>query len=147
MASISLILFLQILNRLNETDVYLSYLPLPHIYERAVVWMFIYASGCIGFYSGDILKIMDDLKAVRPTMFASVPRLYNRIYNVIMDNINELTGIKKMVTEKAINTKIQNFRKYCIYKHAVYDKMIFSKARDIFGVDFLYFDILFQGKN
>ena len=42
--------------------------------------MFIYAGGSIAFYSGDILKIIDDLKQVRPTIFASVPRLYNKIY-------------------------------------------------------------------
>ena len=49
---------------MKNTDVYLSYLPLPHIYERAIVWMAIYAGAAIAFYSGDILKIMDDLKDV-----------------------------------------------------------------------------------
>ena len=42
------------INRLNDSDIYLSYLPLPHIYERGVVWMCIYAGATINFYSGDI---------------------------------------------------------------------------------------------
>jgi len=42
-------------------DVYLSYLPLPHIFERLFVNAMIHFGGCVGFYGGDVLKLKDDL--------------------------------------------------------------------------------------
>jgi long-chain acyl-CoA synthetase len=67
--------------KFNSSDVYLSYLPLAHIYERTNQFVSLYYGGAIGFYQGDNLKLMDDLAALRPTIFCSVPRLYNRIYD------------------------------------------------------------------
>jgi long-chain acyl-CoA synthetase len=61
-------------------DVYLSYLPLPHCYERMVQYALYAFGGRIAFYGGDVLKLKDDLQAVRPTVFASVPRLFNKFY-------------------------------------------------------------------
>jgi len=37
----------------------------------------------IGYYGGDHLKLLDDLAALKPTLFPSVPRLFNRIYDKI----------------------------------------------------------------
>ncbi|KAI0518635.1 hypothetical protein KFK09_006071 [Dendrobium nobile] len=62
------------------SDVYISYLPLAHIYERAYQIALAYFGVAVGFYQGDNLKLMDDMEVLRPTVFASVPRLYNRIY-------------------------------------------------------------------
>jgi long-chain acyl-CoA synthetase len=62
------------------SDVYISYLPLAHIYERVNQIALLHYGVAIGFYQGDNLKLMDDLAALRPTVFSSVPRLYNRIY-------------------------------------------------------------------
>lgn len=63
---------------ISQADVYLSYLPLAHVMERLItsaLWTF---GACVGFFQGDTLKLMEDIKALRPTLFASVPRLYNR---------------------------------------------------------------------
>lgn len=60
----------------NNESVYLSYLPQAHILERLIHAAFIEDGGRIGFYQGNTLKIVDDLKALRPTVFTSVPRLY-----------------------------------------------------------------------
>ncbi|PPS06355.1 hypothetical protein GOBAR_AA14298 [Gossypium barbadense] len=62
------------------SDVYISYLPLAHIYERAYQVALLYFGVAVGFYQGDNMKLMDDLVALQPTIFCSVPRLYNRIY-------------------------------------------------------------------
>lgn len=43
--------------KFNETDVVLSYLPLPHILERSVVYAFLHCGGSIVYYSGDTAKI------------------------------------------------------------------------------------------
>jgi len=46
---------------MTSDDVYLSYLPLPHILERLFVNIVLFSGGSIGFYSGDVLKLKDDL--------------------------------------------------------------------------------------
>lgn len=61
---------------LNEKDVHLSYLPLPHVFELVLNMAFMSNGGTICFYGGDVLKITHDLALVKPTIFASVPRLY-----------------------------------------------------------------------
>ena len=45
-----------------------------------------------GFYQGDILKIREDMAVLRPTVLASVPRLFNRFYDGMKQKINELEG-------------------------------------------------------
>lgn len=63
---------------ISKNDVYLSYLPLAHVMERLIttaLWSF---GARVGFFQGDTLKLMEDIKQLRPTLFASVPRLYNR---------------------------------------------------------------------
>ncbi len=60
----------------RKSDIYLSYLPLAHVLERIMNLAILAEGGRIGFYQGCTANIMDDLKALRPTVFTSVPRLY-----------------------------------------------------------------------
>lgn len=78
--------------QLREDDVHLSYLPMAHIFEKMNIVNIIYSGAEIGFYSGDVQKLKDDLRDLRPTIFASVPRLYNRMYDAMMDKIKSLKG-------------------------------------------------------
>lgn len=64
-------------------DVYLSYLPLPHVMDRIMCFSAIKAGASIWFFGGDVLKLKDDIADVRPTIFPSVPRLYNKFYDAI----------------------------------------------------------------
>lgn len=84
---------------LNNTDVHLSYLPLPHLYERLIITGIIHAGGAVGFYSGDVLKLKEDLAELKPTVFPSVPRLYNRFY----DGINKCKKISFKIRVRASN--------------------------------------------
>jgi len=61
-------------------DVYLSYLPLAHMMERMCTNGIMMHGGRIGLFGGDIMKIRDDMALLKPTLFASVPRLFNRMY-------------------------------------------------------------------
>lgn len=65
---------------INENDVYLSYLPLPHVFERILSLVMMGYGATICYYGGDVMKLKDDLALVKPTIFASVPRLYHRLY-------------------------------------------------------------------
>jgi long-chain acyl-CoA synthetase len=56
----------------------------------------------IGFYQGDVLKLTQDLAVLKPTVMVSVPRLYNRFYDLMQAKIKELSGFKKILTEWGI---------------------------------------------
>lgn len=67
----------------NENDCYISYLPAAHSFEQALQGLaYIYGIG-VGFYSGDVTKLTEDAQVLKPTIFPSVPRLYNRIYGLL----------------------------------------------------------------
>jgi long-chain acyl-CoA synthetase len=97
--------------KVSDTDVHLSYLPLAHMFER-VVQVALWSAGCqVGFYQGSPLKLMEDIAVLRPTMFPSVPRLFNRIYDKLMAAIETTPGIKGKMLRKAYATKKANLRK------------------------------------
>ncbi|KAK9732537.1 hypothetical protein RND81_04G005800 [Saponaria officinalis] len=110
------------------TDVYISYLPLAHIYERANQIMSVYYGVAVGFYQGDNLKLMDDLLELRPTIFCSVPRLYNRIYAGIVSAVKTSGGLKERLFNAAYNSKkqaIMNGKN----PSPIWDKLVFNKIK------------------
>ncbi|VAI15635.1 unnamed protein product [Triticum turgidum subsp. durum] len=114
------------------SDVYISYLPLAHIYERANQIALLHYGVAIGFYQGDNLKLMDDLAALRPTVFASVPRLYNRIYSAITNAVKDSGGLKERLFRTAYNAKRQalvNGRN----PSPMWDKLVFNKIKARLG--------------
>lgn len=70
-------------------DVMISFLPLAHMLERACENAMYYVGGSVGFYSGDIKELTNDLKALKPTVMPSVPRLLNRIYDKIQLDVGQ----------------------------------------------------------
>lgn len=62
---------------------HLSYLPLAHVFERIMILGYLATGSSINFFGGDLLKLKDDLADVKPTIFVSVPRLYNKFYSGI----------------------------------------------------------------
>lgn len=114
------------------TDIYISYLPLAHIYERANQILSIYYGVAVGFYQGDNMKLMDDLAALRPTIFCSVPRLYNRIYSGIINAVKTSGTLRERLFNAAYNSKkqaIMNGRK----SSYMWDRLVFNKIKGKIG--------------
>ncbi len=115
----------------------LSFLPLNHIFERMVSYLYLFKGTSI-YYAESLETIGDNLKEVKPDMFTTVPRLLEKVYDKIMQKGSELTGIKKKLffwahglAEKfEINTK-QGFWYDAQLKLA--NKLIFSKWREALG--------------
>jgi len=117
-----------------ETDVHLSYLPLPHVFERGVMLSILYGAGAVGFYQGDTLKIMEDLQELRPTVFPSVPRLLNRVHDKLLAGVTEAGGLKKFLFDKALAAKIAGLKENK-YKHAIWDRLVFNAVKAKIGFD------------
>ncbi len=60
-----------------DVDVYLSYMPLAHSFERAIINHLVQNTGKIGFYHGNMFEILEDLEVLKPTAFLTVPRILN----------------------------------------------------------------------
>ncbi len=72
----------------------LSFLPLCHIYERMLIYLYQYLGVSI-YYAESIEAISDNLKEVKPDVMTAVPRLLEKVYDKIYAKGTELTGIKK----------------------------------------------------
>ncbi len=72
----------------------LSFLPICHIYERMVTYIYQFY-GCSIYFGESIEKISDNIKEVRPTVMTGVPRLIEKVYDKIISKGSELTGLKK----------------------------------------------------
>ncbi|CAA2958867.1 long chain acyl- synthetase 6, peroxisomal-like [Olea europaea subsp. europaea] len=118
--------------KFHPSDIYISYLPLAHIYERANQILSVYYGVAIGFYQGDSMKLMDDLAALRPTIFSSVPRLYNRIYAGITNAVKTSGVLKDRLFNAAYNSKkqaVMSGRK----PSPMWDTLVFNKIKDKLG--------------
>ncbi|MBX2932782.1 MAG: long-chain fatty acid--CoA ligase [Ferruginibacter sp.] len=127
----------------NPSGRALSFLPLNHIFERMVSYIYISSGVCI-YYAQSLDTIADDLKEVKPTLFATVPRLLEKTYEKIMAKGAELTGIKKRLFYWSVSlaTVYDNIKPQSIWykvQLAIANKLIFSKWREALGgnIDFI----------
>ena len=70
----------------SPNDIFLSFLPLSHTFERTGGYYYPIASGASVAYARSVPQLSEDLKQVRPTVLISVPRIYERIYALIMQH-------------------------------------------------------------
>ncbi|GAB9467065.1 Long-chain-fatty-acid-coa ligase [Globisporangium polare] len=118
---------------LLASDVHLSYLPLAHVFERCVHTNLISSGGAIGFYQGDVAKLMEDIAALKPTLFPSVPRVLNRIFDKITQGVNGAGGAKKFVFDQAFAAKRVSVERSGLLTHALWDPVVFNKVKMVLG--------------
>ncbi|KVH91105.1 AMP-binding, conserved site-containing protein [Cynara cardunculus var. scolymus] len=127
------------LESMNEefrvSDVYFSYLPLAHIFDRVVEELFISTGASIGFWRGDVKLLIDDLKELKPTVFCSVPRVLDRIYSGLVEKISSGGFLKHTLFNIAYNYKLRNMSRGYKHEEAAprFDKIIFSKVKEGLG--------------
>ena len=119
---------------LDEYGGHISFLPLAHIFERMVISGFMGVAAKIGFISGTVrTTLIEDMTLFNPTLVFMVPKVLQNIRKKIFDQFNALGGWKKKLAYKAYHTKLENYRKFGIITHAIYDKIIFKKIKGMFG--------------
>uniref|UniRef100_A0AAX7STQ8 Arachidonate--CoA ligase n=1 Tax=Astatotilapia calliptera TaxID=8154 RepID=A0AAX7STQ8_ASTCA len=112
-------------------DIHLSYLPLAHMFERVVQGVMLIHGARIGYFQGDIRRLSDDMKVLKPTVFPVVPRLLNRMYDKIFGLAN--SPWKRWLLEFAFKRKHSEIMKGIIRKDSIWDKLIFNKVQASLG--------------
>lgn len=115
----------------------LSFLPLNHIFEKMVTYIFLY-SGISIYYAESLETIADNLREIKPDGFTTVPRLLEKVFEKIMAKGNELTGAKRKLFFWAVNLAEKydnNVSGGIWYKTqlALANKLVFSKWREALG--------------
>jgi long-chain acyl-CoA synthetase len=117
----------------DEDDILISYLPLAHSFEKNLFVLCCVCGMAIGYYSGDPLKLLDDLKELKPTYFPSVPRLFNRIYDKITSGVKEKSNVQQALFNRAVSGKLRHLTNTCAYTHSMWDPLVFNKIRNLIG--------------
>jgi long-chain acyl-CoA synthetase len=122
----------------NEgTSVALSFLPICHIFERVILYIYQYYSVSI-YFAESIEKLSDNIKEVKPTVFSVVPRLLEKVYDKIIAKGEDLTGIKKKLFFWAIDLGLR-YEPYGTngwwyeFQLSIARKLIFSKWKEGLG--------------
>ncbi|MCH8903942.1 MAG: long-chain fatty acid--CoA ligase [Bacteroidetes bacterium] len=115
----------------------LSFLPLNHSFERMLTYLYM-SQGISIYYAENMETIGDNLKEIHPHIFATVPRLLEKVYDKIMAKGYELSGVKKKLFFWALNLGLKyeysgkNGAWYG-FKLAIANKIIFNKWREALG--------------
>ena len=115
----------------------LSFLPLNHIFERMVTYIYLF-QGISIYYAESLETIGDNLKDVQPTVFSTVPRLLEKVYERIIGKGQELTGVKKKLFFWAVDvgSKFELNKKqgwWYEFQLGIANKLIFKKWREGLG--------------
>ncbi len=126
---------------LHDDDVALSFLPLSHVFERTVLYIYM-AFGVHVCFARAVETVAEDLKEVRPTIVTAVPRLFEKIYATINKRAAEATPFKQKIFHRAI----EDGRQFAVLKdqgkhipirlaleHKLMDRLVFSKWREAVG--------------
>lgn len=85
-------------------DVFLSFLPLSHMFERTCDYYLNLVSGASIVFSRSIPQLAEDFRLVQPTIIFSVPRIYERFYAAIHDQLKKASPLRKRLFEFAVTT-------------------------------------------
>ena len=116
-------------------DINLSFLPLSHVLERTGSFLFLYTGGTIAF-AESVATVGENLVEIRPTRMVSVPRLFEKIYARIIDQIGTGSAVKRAIFFWAVKigrralayrTRGERIPKGLAFRRALARKLVFDK--------------------
>ncbi len=124
----------------------LCFLPLAHAYERMVDYLYFYL-GCTIAYAESVQTLAEDLALVKPNVFVSVPRVYEKVLAKIQENVARSSGTKQKifawaqgVAHEALPDRLRHEKPSGLagVKLALADKLVFGKIKERLGGRFVF---------
>jgi len=115
----------------------ISFLPLSHVFERMVVYMY-YSLGISVYYAESMDTIIKDINEVKPSGFTTVPRVLEKVYDSILSKGKSQTGIKKNIFFWALNLGLKykeprNNSAFYNFQLSIARKLVFKKWQEALG--------------
>lgn len=127
---------------IDDKDRCLSFLPLCHAFERTAGFYAMMAGGAEIYYAESVDTVARNMTEVHPTIIISVPRLFEKIYNLVTKSVEEGTAVKQKIFNWAFNVG----RKYAEGKRGMVslqktlaDKLVFDKLKERTGGNIRFF--------
>jgi long-chain acyl-CoA synthetase len=117
----------------TQNDVYLSYVPLSHVYEQICHSAAVIFGFRIGYSSDNMLNLIKDIQYLRPTFIGSFPTFFNKIYDKIQEKVKELQAPLSGIVSHAIQSKMWYYRNHGLLHHLAYDTLVLNQMRKIMG--------------
>ncbi|MFO0745042.1 MAG: long-chain fatty acid--CoA ligase [Myxococcota bacterium] len=127
---------------LYQDDLSLSFLPMAHVAERILAF---YGRICTGFataYASSTAAVLDEMQEVRPTVFGSVPRIFEKAYAKITSELEKKPPVVKKLFDWALRVSTERVRRELAGKpvplavkaqDALADRLVWRRVRDVFG--------------
>lgn len=94
----------------EPTDVWLSFLPLSHTFERTTTYYTALGMGCLVAFNRNIGLIAEDMRLIQPSIMMSVPRIYEKVYAKIQDRLSLRPRYARFLCDWAVNV---GWRRFC----------------------------------
>ena len=132
---------------ISKDDIFLSFLPLCHIFERMGGYYTAFSSGGTIYYAESIESVASNMLEVKPTIITTVPRLFERIYSKIIKNVESQPASKQKIFHWAIevgkeyckNKKLGKISMKLNMEHKLAERLVFSKLRERTGGKLRFF--------
>jgi long-chain acyl-CoA synthetase len=126
---------------MRDDDTMLLYLPLAHNYGKLMLLDGAYVGFTIALLA-DPLRVADALLQVRPTLFPSVPRVYEKVHSAVVAKFDEATGLKRRLVDwslplgrevSRLESEGKAIPRGLAFRHRIADRLVFSKIRARMG--------------
>eukprot|EP01083_Nonionella_stella_P282499 961271_1 len=127
----------------DEEIVHLSYLPLAHAMERMLNLLMLMKGYKIGFFCGSTDRLIEDMNVIKPSAFFGVPRIFQKIQDMVMNGINSKGKILQWLFNYAYENKIYEINNRIVgaeksksggfLERNIFSKLFWSKIRSAFG--------------
>lgn len=120
----------------DDNDRLLSFLPLCHSFERTAGYYAMISSGVEVYYAESVDTVSRNMPEVKPTIMISVPRLFEKMYNLIVKSVEEGSDTKKKIFDWAVETGqkyAEGKRGLVAVQKKIADKLVFDKLKERTG--------------
>ena len=121
----------------SPEDFCLEFLPLCHVFERMLGYLYMYRGVTKAYCS--VYHVGDLVATIKPTVFASVPRIYEKVYDKVMDKVNNAPPIRRALFNWALGVGRKNYPLQIAGKepggisYALANRLVLSKVREALG--------------
>jgi long-chain acyl-CoA synthetase len=121
----------------SPEDFCLEFLPLCHVFERMLGYLYMYRGVTKAYCS--VYHVGDLVATIKPTVFASVPRIYEKVYDKVMDKVNNAPPIRRALFNWALGVGRKAYPQQLAgdtpggFSYGLANKLVLSKVREALG--------------